>query len=71
MEDLEIHFKGPYVLAEAPKTNDAHDDYPDSLSMACILSHLEDHEESGQVEISSNILYSRTQKSGGFLHSLR
>lgn len=71
MEDLEIHFKGPYVLAEAPKTTDAHDDYPDSLSMACILSHLEDNEESGQVEISSNVLYGRSQKSGGFLHSLR
>lgn len=72
MEDLEIHFKGPYVLAEAPKANDAHDDYPDSLAMACILSHLEGDEDSGQVEISSNVLYSRSRSSsGGYLHSLR
>lgn len=71
MEDLEIHFKGPYVLAEAPKTNDAHDDYPDSLSMACILSRMETDEDSGQVEVSSNVLYRRDSKSGGFLHSMR
>jgi len=72
MEDLEIHFKGPYVLAEAPKVSDAHDDYPDSLSMACILSHLEGSEETGVVEVSSNILYSKPQKTGGgYLHSMR
>jgi hypothetical protein len=72
MEDLEIHFKGPYVLAEAPKASDAHDDYPDSLSMACILSHLENDEDSGSVEVSSNILYGRSQRAGsGYLHTLR
>jgi hypothetical protein len=72
MEDLEIHFKGPYVLAEAPKVVDAHDDYPDSLSMACILSQLESGEESGVVEVSSNILYTKPQKTGGgYMHSIR
>lgn len=72
MEDLEIHFKGPYVLAEAPKVNDAHDDYPDSLSMACILSHLDSEDDGGQVEVSGNVLYSRPQRAGaGYLHSLR
>lgn len=71
MEDLEIHFKGPYVLAEAPKANDAHDDYPDSLAMACILSKLEGDDDSGQVEVSSNVLYGRVRQGGGFLHSLR
>lgn len=71
MEDLEIHFKGPYVLAEAPKVADAHDDYPDSLSMACILSHLEQGEESGNVEVTSNILYTKQQKrGGGYLHTI-
>src|SRR5579862_1024405 len=39
MEDLEINYdNGPYVVGQAPKEADAHDDYPDSLSMACILS---------------------------------
>jgi hypothetical protein len=72
MEDLEIHFKGPYVLAEAPKVSDAHDDYPDSLAMACILSHLENDEDSGNVEVSSNVLYTRPQKAGsGYMHTLR
>jgi hypothetical protein len=71
MEDLEIHFKGPYVLAEAPNTNNAHDDYPDSLAMACILSHLEDLDDSGQVEVSTNLLYRRDLERGSFLHSLR
>lgn len=71
MEDLEIVFKGPYVLAEAPKASDAHDDYPDSLSMACILSKMESGEESGNVEVMSNILYSKPQKTGGgYLHTI-
>jgi hypothetical protein len=49
MCDLEIEFKGPYVTGKAPKEADAHDDYPDSLSMACILTTKEEEEsaESG------------------------
>jgi hypothetical protein len=38
MEDLEKKFEGPYVLAEAPKAADAHDDYADSLALACVLT---------------------------------
>lgn len=38
MEDLELHFEGPYVLAEAPNESDAHDDYPDSLAIACVVA---------------------------------
>jgi len=38
MEDLELKFEGPYVVAQAPKAADAHDDYPDSLALACILA---------------------------------
>lgn len=71
MSDLEIHFKGPYVLAEAPNTTNAHDDYPDSLAMACILSHLGDDDDGGQVEVSSNVLYGKGRPGGGYLHSLR
>jgi hypothetical protein len=71
MTDLLLTYKGPYMLAEAPKTANAHDDYPDSLAMACILSHLESDEESVQVETSSNFLYSKNNSRGGYLHSLR
>lgn len=38
MEDLELEYKGPNMLARAPKEANAHDDYPDSLALACILS---------------------------------
>lgn len=38
MEDLEKHFEGPYVLGAAPNERDAHDDYPDSLAIACSLT---------------------------------
>lgn len=38
MEDLELVYKGPLMTAVAPNTADAHDDYPDSLALACILS---------------------------------
>lgn len=72
MEDLEVKFKGPYVLAESPNTSNAHDDYPDSLAMACILSKMEGLEGSGEIEVSSNILYSRTMNlPGGYLRSIR
>lgn len=57
MEDLEIDFTGPYVTGHAPKLADAHDDYPDSLSMACILSQ---QEEEQIVEQSTNFLYARS-----------
>jgi len=39
MEDLEKKFQGPYVLAEAPNERDAHDDYADSLAIACSLTN--------------------------------
>lgn len=72
MEDLEVKFKGPYVLAEAPNVTNAHDDYPDSLAMACILSKLSDLEGSGEVEISTNVLYSRHLNGpGAYTRSLR
>lgn len=72
MEDLEVKFKGPYVLAEAPNVTNAHDDYPDSLAMACILSKLSDVDGSGEVEVSSNVLYSRHLNSpGAYTRSLR
>lgn len=38
MIDLEKHYEGPYMLAEAPEEAEAHDDYPDSLALACALT---------------------------------
>src|SRR5882757_953117 len=34
MSDLQVTFEGPYMLAEAPKETNAHDDYAASLSIA-------------------------------------
>ncbi|WP_019629559.1 hypothetical protein [Actinomadura atramentaria] len=38
MTDVEKVFVGPHMLVEAPDEADAHDDYPDSLALACILT---------------------------------
>jgi hypothetical protein len=38
MSDLQKEFTGPYVLAAAPNEADAHDDYADSLALACALT---------------------------------
>lgn len=62
MEDLEILFKGPYVLAEAPHAANAHDDYPDSLSMACVLTLLDPEAGGGEVEVYDNLFYRRRRK---------
>ena len=56
MEDAEKKFVGPYVLVEAPEETDAHDDYPDSLSMACILT---EGFTTPEVEVSQNPFYAR------------
>lgn len=56
MEELEIKFEQQHVLAAAPNEADAHDDYADSLAMACILakdSHMP------TVEVSNNFFYAR------------
>jgi hypothetical protein len=56
MEDLEILFKGPYVLAEAPSLKDAHDDYADSLAIACVLTR-DMADEVSVVEVAQNPFY--------------
>ena len=38
MVDLEKHFTGPYMIAEAPDIKGIHDDYPDSAALACIMT---------------------------------
>lgn len=58
MEDLEKKFEGPYVLAAAPKEADAHDDYPDSLALACALT--KDY-TMPTVEIANNPFFERAR----------
>ena len=38
MGDVEKVMKGQYLLVEAPNEREAHDDYPDSLALACACS---------------------------------
>lgn len=54
MEDLEKQYKGNHMVAAAPEEADAHDDYPDSLALACVLS--KDGWELPEVEVTSNPL---------------
>lgn len=56
MQDLQLIFKGAYVKAEAPNVKDAHDDYPDSLAMACILT--KEEQDNSTVEQYRNMFYS-------------
>jgi hypothetical protein len=56
MEDLQIEYKGPNLKAFAPNETNAHDDYPDSLAMACVLS--QDAKEDGDdFVVTSNFFY--------------
>jgi len=41
MTELEKKYQGPYLMAEAPNETGAHDDFPDSLALACIMSESE------------------------------
>lgn len=56
MSDLQIKFEGPYVLAEAPKEPNAHDDFCDSLAIALSAIPIELEEE---VIVSTNPFYDR------------
>src|SRR5882757_4463197 len=56
MSDLQVKFEGPYMLAEAPKEVNAHDDYCDSLSIALSVIPESIQEE---VSISNNPFYDR------------
>lgn len=56
MRDLEKAYKGKYLLAAAPNKTEAHDDYPDSLAIAAILTR---EDELDIVEESDNFFYAR------------
>jgi hypothetical protein len=59
MTDLEKKYQGPYLLAEAPKETEAHDDYPDSLALACWMTT---EQEMPTVEVTGNPLLTRSGK---------
>jgi hypothetical protein len=56
MTDLETKFSGPNFLAQAPDEAHAHDDYPDSLAIACSLTA---DLTMPNIEVSENQFYSR------------
>lgn len=57
MLDLEIEYKGPNLKAFGPDNDDAHDDYPDSLAMACILSKAEDEASDDVVTVYDSMFF--------------
>lgn len=56
MSDLQVKFEGPYMIAEAPKETNAHDDYADSLAIA--LSVISES-VTESMETSGNPFYDR------------
>jgi hypothetical protein len=54
MTDLETKYTGPNFLAQAPEEAHAHDDYADSLALACVLTA---DLTMPSIEISDNVLY--------------
>jgi hypothetical protein len=56
MSNLQVKFEGPYMLAEAPKEVNAHDDYCDSLAIALSVIPEYSYET---MEVSGNIFYDR------------
>jgi hypothetical protein len=57
MTDVEKRFQGAHIIVEAPEDDsDAHDDFVDSLAIACALTKLEQLPE---IEVTENVLYRR------------
>ena len=63
MENLEKEYKGQHLVVNHPDEKDAHDDYPDSLALACWAAK-DDWRENGQVEATSNVFYERGARRG-------
>jgi hypothetical protein len=59
MEDLEKQYIGDYLLAAAPEEANAHDDYPDSLACAVIMTEIESTPE---VEVSNSPFYTSRRR---------
>jgi hypothetical protein len=60
-EDLELHYQGPHILANAPDEQGAHDDYPDSAAIACVMT--EDY-SAPVAEQATNPFYSESRVNG-------
>lgn len=58
MLDAEKRYQGPYLMVEAPEGDNAHDDYPDSLALACALTK---DLVMTEVQESENVMYSRSR----------
>lgn len=54
MLDLEKNYQGKFLVAEAPDESEAHDDYPDSVALACALTR---EMELPEVEVSQSPFY--------------
>lgn len=58
MVDLEKNYQGKFLIAAAPDENEAHDDYPDSLAIACYMTK---DDTAPEVEQATNPFYSRSR----------
>jgi hypothetical protein len=58
MVDLEKSYEGPHLIAAAPREPEAHDDYPDSLALACSLTR---DITMPEVEVSEAPFYERSR----------
>lgn len=58
MIDLEKKYQGKYLLAAAPEESEAHDDYADSLAIACSLTK---DATMPEVEVSNAPFYERSR----------
>jgi uncharacterized Fe-S cluster-containing radical SAM superfamily enzyme len=58
MVDLEKKYQGKFMTAEAPDEAHAHDDFPDSLALACLLTK---DVALPEVEVSSSPFVERTR----------
>lgn len=60
MVDLEKEYRGRFMLAAAPNEKDAHDDYPDSLSIACEMTRID---SAPMGEEADNVFFQRNESS--------
>jgi hypothetical protein len=57
MGDLEMQYRGPNFAAAAPDEAHAHDDYADSLALACVLTK---DLTLPTIEVSNNPFFARS-----------
>jgi len=62
MIDAELEYKGPNIAVSSPEAADAHDDYVDSLAMACALTREPDDNEAGMLVAYDNVFFARSKR---------